>query len=906
VRLSRLRRGQERYYLATVASGAEDHRPPGVEPDGVWSGQGARGLGLAGRVEAAPLAAVLDGAHPATGERLSPTHGGVRVVGLDLTFAAPKQVSLLFGLGSPRTAREAAAGHEAAVGASIGYLERRALWARRQRDGERWAVPTEGAVAASFLHRTSRLLDPHLHTHVLVANLVQTADGRFSALDTRSLYAHATVAGCLYGAHLRAELSRRLGVEFVADAQGRFMVSGMDPGLSRAFSRRRLQVEAQLEAWQAAGEAAARAAALATRPQKNLESSVEDLFHGWQERARGMGMEAEGVDRFVGRPTPAVPRHAALVDLAAGLAAPSGPLSSAPAFSRAELVEAMCRALPAGAEVAALEAAADAVLASDLVVGWGDSGVGPGRPFRLAGRSWSPGGPGRWATQVRARAEEATLARAMSRATEPAVANRDLVQAAVALRPGLSAAEQAAVERLATTTGGVVVLVGEAAARHDVLDAAREVWEKAGRRVVGLGLSREQAAELEAVCGIPSSGPPFAQIREAGGRAGRDTVVVAVGAERADLGDLEWLLSATDGATLVLAGSRGGPDSPLARLRTALGAVELSTPSGGAEAWAARPWPSLGDAVTVSFAEGAAVVFHPSAGAARARMVGDWLAGSQSGQAPAMVAGPAEARRLNALARSSLSALGALGGTVVDGPRPLAAGDRVVARWGSARSGLAGGQAATVEGREAGDRHLRLRTEDGEVHEAPLSDVRRGQLAYAYALTPADAGRAAPSRLLVLGSASSLEQVPTAKAATELRYYAVAGPDLRLGGRASLLGRAAEVAAPASLLERLGPVPGDSGARAAWRRAASALAAYRERWGEDLADSRLGAKGRRLSAVQVADRADALAELRAARHRLGADLEREPVLLRGAARAPGLERGELELESPNDGLGLAL
>ncbi|MBO0715337.1 MAG: relaxase domain-containing protein, partial [Acidimicrobiales bacterium] len=91
MRLSRLRRGQERYYLETVASGAEDHRAPGLEPDGVWLGRGARLLGLAGPVDGGALRAVLDGADPATGEKLSPTHGRVQVVGLDLTFAAPKQ-----------------------------------------------------------------------------------------------------------------------------------------------------------------------------------------------------------------------------------------------------------------------------------------------------------------------------------------------------------------------------------------------------------------------------------------------------------------------------------------------------------------------------------------------------------------------------------------------------------------------------------------------------------------------------------------------------------------------------------------------------------------------------------------------------------------------------------------------
>jgi conjugative relaxase-like TrwC/TraI family protein len=47
----------------------------------------------------------------------------------------------------------------------------------------------EGFVAAAFRHRTSRAGDPHLHTHVLVPNLVfSPQDERWSALDARPLY----------------------------------------------------------------------------------------------------------------------------------------------------------------------------------------------------------------------------------------------------------------------------------------------------------------------------------------------------------------------------------------------------------------------------------------------------------------------------------------------------------------------------------------------------------------------------------------------------------------------------------------------------------------------------------------------------------------------------------------------
>ena len=70
-------------------------------------------------------------------------------------------------------------------------------------------LPGRGFVAAAFRHRSSRAGDPLLHTHVVVANATQAADGRWTALDGRELYRHAKTAGYLYQAALRAELSRR-------------------------------------------------------------------------------------------------------------------------------------------------------------------------------------------------------------------------------------------------------------------------------------------------------------------------------------------------------------------------------------------------------------------------------------------------------------------------------------------------------------------------------------------------------------------------------------------------------------------------------------------------------------------------------------------------------------------------
>ena len=117
----------------------------------------------------------------------------------------------------------------------------------RRGAGGAQAIAGNGFVAAAFRHRTSRAGDPQLHTHVLVANLTLGADGHWSTLDGRRIYAHAKTAGYLYEARLRSELTRELGVEWTPVRNGIADIAGVPPTVLRAFSRRRAEIEAELE-----------------------------------------------------------------------------------------------------------------------------------------------------------------------------------------------------------------------------------------------------------------------------------------------------------------------------------------------------------------------------------------------------------------------------------------------------------------------------------------------------------------------------------------------------------------------------------------------------------------------------------------------------------------------------------
>ncbi|HZD65116.1 MAG TPA: MobF family relaxase, partial [Acidimicrobiales bacterium] len=352
MRIAKLGAGSEAYYLHNVAAGAEDHRRGGMEPDGAWLGRGAASLGLQGPVAAAPLTAVLGGSHPGTGAPLRPARSRVRVVGFDLTVAAPKSVSVLEGLGDPVLGATVRAAHEAAVAGALGYVDREASWARRHQGGRVRQVPVRGLVVAAFVHRTSRASDPHLHSHVLVANLGEADDDTWSALDARGLYAHARTAGYLYQAGLRHELGQRLGARFGPVVNGVAQLAGVDPRVTSHLSRRRAEVEKRLAAWGTATPAAAQAAALATRGAKPPARPEAELRAGWRDQVRALGADPE-VLRPPASPVPGpVPGTDEVASVVVGR---GGPLAARATFGRRELVRAVAAALPAGAPPTAVE-----------------------------------------------------------------------------------------------------------------------------------------------------------------------------------------------------------------------------------------------------------------------------------------------------------------------------------------------------------------------------------------------------------------------------------------------------------------------------------------------------------------------------------------------------------------------
>jgi conjugative relaxase-like TrwC/TraI family protein len=169
------------------------------------------------------------------------------VAGYDLTFSPVKSVSTLWAVAEPAMAAVIERAHHAAVKDALAFIEKHALFTRTGPHGIR-QVNVRGLVATAFTHRDSRAGDPDLHTHVAVANKVQTLDGRWLSIDGRVLFKANVAASETYNTALEQHLRETLGVRFAerpgTDPAKRPIreIVGVDPLLNQRWSTRRAHI----------------------------------------------------------------------------------------------------------------------------------------------------------------------------------------------------------------------------------------------------------------------------------------------------------------------------------------------------------------------------------------------------------------------------------------------------------------------------------------------------------------------------------------------------------------------------------------------------------------------------------------------------------------------------------------
>ena len=264
-----------------------------------WAGKGAEALGLSGPVDPDTFRQILEGKVP-DGPQLGRRGRDGEIQhrpGRDVTLSAPKSVSLLALVGGDGRIVEA---HDQAVGKTLAWIEEHAVRTRMQDKATRAMIRVGGQkmVAATFRHDTSRNLDPQLHTHCVIANMVQGGDGKWRTMVDDGLFKGKMAIGSIYRAEL-AEGLKDLGYRLEkTHPDGRFEIAGVPRDVIEAFSTRRAEIEAAM-AERGLGTPAenphlAARATLMTRASKRDMDKVA-LRETWNLQAAALGFSADAI-----------------------------------------------------------------------------------------------------------------------------------------------------------------------------------------------------------------------------------------------------------------------------------------------------------------------------------------------------------------------------------------------------------------------------------------------------------------------------------------------------------------------------------------------------------------------------------------------------------------------------------
>jgi conjugative relaxase-like TrwC/TraI family protein len=489
-----------------------DHHAPAR-----WMGSG---LAAAGVDPAAPVTkeafARLMGHETLSGEsmtRARASHGSVAA--FDHTLSAPKSVSLLYAFGHSRVREQVREAHLAAVRDAVEYMEEHCAQARRvtrwrddtgKRHRTTQYVDSEGWVAASFDHYTSRANDPQLHTHVVVINRVHTDDG-WRALEARRNYLHAKAGGTIYETVLRDELTQRLGISWGPVVNGIADISGFSPELLEHFSTRRAEILEAAEAYAArnGGRVHARMLqkfTLETRQPKQHprgEAPVtqemrdygvgSDVVAHWQRRAVEApedpiqvvrAVVGEGRHRF--RPSPG-----GLTDRAEFIVVEV--TDSQPVFTKRDLLPCIAESFPEGTTSADLALAVDRVL---------EAAVARGEAIPLAdhppGGRWWLADDALFTTRTQLDREQAVLSAVHQ--SSPVRIEADVLERAAKLRE-LTTQQESAIRHLGDLDGRVVAVVGPGGSgKTYAIGAYAETAQAAGHHVIGVTTTASAAQRL--------------------------------------------------------------------------------------------------------------------------------------------------------------------------------------------------------------------------------------------------------------------------------------------------------------------------------------------------------------------------------------------------------------------------
>ena len=293
------------YHKLEFTSETQNYYKQGETVRGEWQGKLAASFGLKGEVAPLEFSRLAEGIHPQTEERMvrhraaqeyknadgRTTKAVEHRAGWDATFSAPKSISLTALVGGDDRVRDA---HHAAVTTALDELER---YTQARIGGNNPAETTGRFIAAKFEHDTARPVDgyaaPQLHTHAVIFNVTERADGSTRALQERAFFESQQYATAVYQSALTYQL-RSLGYEIESGRSGAPEIKGYSQEYLDASSPRSRQIKEQLEKTGYTGPEAAQIAAHSTRDRKQL-LSAEEVLAAHKEMAADFGNQPQQV-----------------------------------------------------------------------------------------------------------------------------------------------------------------------------------------------------------------------------------------------------------------------------------------------------------------------------------------------------------------------------------------------------------------------------------------------------------------------------------------------------------------------------------------------------------------------------------------------------------------------------------
>ena len=273
-----------------------------------WFGKAAEQEGLTGHVDDKRFAELLDGQAP-DGKLMGRYVDGERQhrPGLDLTFSASKTASIAALVVGDTRVIEA---HDKAVRAAMEVVEERFAKTRIQKNGEVITADAKGIIAGIYRHDTSRALDPNLHSHAVIANMVKNENGTYTALTNEAVFRNQKLITEVYRSSFEASMKEH-GIATERGKYGEVNLTAIPQHVADQFSTRRQEIlNALKERGDEVNSKTAEKAALATRTAKHNNLDREALRADWRSEAQSFGLakdvlEQGRVDSFA--PAPQIP-----------------------------------------------------------------------------------------------------------------------------------------------------------------------------------------------------------------------------------------------------------------------------------------------------------------------------------------------------------------------------------------------------------------------------------------------------------------------------------------------------------------------------------------------------------------------------------------------------------------------